>query len=171
MLTVDHLMRFLNQHERLLNVYWALGAGLAASRALPPSSKQPAEQAFNLLYSIPDSMDMLWSKPWEIVRTGNPGMLQSMRSQRARHDLATEQQHRWRMSDGPQPPPPRQRGDVIKEVKPLTQIPKDGPVMCCQNSEPLLLNFFYHIASMLGSLGCFHPMKGSQLLALEASKT
>ena len=35
---------------------------------------------------IPDSMDINSSKLWEIVKTGKPGMLQSMGSQRVRHD-------------------------------------------------------------------------------------
>ena len=36
-------------------------------------------------------MDMSLSKLWEIVRTGKPVMLQSMKSQRVRHDWVTEQ--------------------------------------------------------------------------------
>ena len=35
---------------------------------------------------IINSMDMSLSKLWEIVRTGKPVMLQSMKSQRVRHD-------------------------------------------------------------------------------------
>ena len=45
------------------------------------------------IHSITDSMDLNLSKLWEIVcRTGEPGMLPSVGSQRVRHDLATEQQ-------------------------------------------------------------------------------
>ena len=44
------------------------------------------------LDGITDSMGMSLSKLWEIWRTGNPGMLQSMGSQRVRHDLVTEKQ-------------------------------------------------------------------------------
>ena len=40
---------------------------------------------------ITNSMDMSLSKLQEIVKTGKPGMLQSTRLQRVRHDLATEQ--------------------------------------------------------------------------------
>ena len=40
---------------------------------------------------IKNSMDMSLSKLREI-RTGDPGLLQSMGSQRVRHNLATEQQ-------------------------------------------------------------------------------
>ena len=44
------------------------------------------------LDDITHSVDISLSKLWEIVRTGKPGMLQSMGSQRARQDLMTEQQ-------------------------------------------------------------------------------
>ena len=37
-------------------------------------------------------MDMSLSKLWEIVKTGKPGVLQSMGMQRVGHDLATEEQ-------------------------------------------------------------------------------
>ena len=40
---------------------------------------------------ITDSIDMSLSKLWEIVKDRKPGVLQSMGSQRVRHDL-TEQQ-------------------------------------------------------------------------------
>ena len=41
---------------------------------------------------ITDSMDMRLSRLWETVRTGRTGVLQSMGSQRVRHDWVTEQQ-------------------------------------------------------------------------------
>jgi len=41
------------------------------------------------LDGITDSVDMNLSKLWETVGTEEPGVLQSTRSQRAGHDLAT----------------------------------------------------------------------------------
>ena len=44
------------------------------------------------LDSIAGTVDMNLSKLWEQWRTEEPGMLQSMGSQRVGHDLVTEQQ-------------------------------------------------------------------------------
>ena len=44
-------------------------------------------------YGIIDWKDMSLSKLWEMWRTGKPGVLQSMGSQRVTHNWATEQQH------------------------------------------------------------------------------
>ena len=38
------------------------------------------------LGGITDSMDMSWSKLSELVKTGEPGLLQSMGMQRVRYD-------------------------------------------------------------------------------------
>ena len=46
------------------------------------------------LDDIVDATDMNLGKLQETVRTKKPGVLQSMGSQRVRHDLATEQQHK-----------------------------------------------------------------------------
>ena len=51
------------------------------------------QQRMRWLFSMTNSMDMNLSKLWEMVRTENPGMLQSKWSQRVRHGLVTEQQH------------------------------------------------------------------------------
>ena len=39
-----------------------------------------------MLDGIIDSMDMSLSELWELVRTGRPGVLRFMGSQRVRHD-------------------------------------------------------------------------------------
>ena len=40
-----------------------------------------------------NSVDMSLSKLWEMVKTGKPGVLQSMGSQRVGHDSVTQQQN------------------------------------------------------------------------------
>ena len=49
-------------------------------------------QRMRWLDSITDLMDMKLSKLYDTVEDGKPGELQSMGLQRARHDLANEQQ-------------------------------------------------------------------------------
>jgi len=54
--------------------------------------RRRGRQRMRWLESITDSMDMNLSKLQEIVRTEEPGVLQSIESQRVEHHLATEQQ-------------------------------------------------------------------------------
>ena len=48
--------------------------------------KRSGQQRIRWLDGTSDSMDMSLSKLQEIVKIGNPGMLQSMRLQRVRHN-------------------------------------------------------------------------------------
>ena len=54
--------------------------------------RRRGQQRISWSDGIIDSMDMNLSKLWEIVKDGEPGVLQSMGSQRTGHELATEQQ-------------------------------------------------------------------------------
>ena len=53
--------------------------------------RRRGRQAMRWLDGIINSVDMNLSNLLEIVKTGKPGMLQSMGSQRVGHNLATEQ--------------------------------------------------------------------------------
>jgi len=55
-------------------------------------SRRRGRQRMSWPDSITNSMDMTLSKVWEVAENEEPGMLQSMGSQRVRHNLATEQQ-------------------------------------------------------------------------------
>ena len=52
-------------------------------------------QRMRWLDTITDSMDMSLSKLWETAEDRGDGVLQYMGSQRVRHDLVTEQQHKF----------------------------------------------------------------------------
>ena len=53
--------------------------------------RKRGRQKMRWLDGIMDSIDMSVNKLWEIVKDRKPGVLQSMASQRVRHNLATEQ--------------------------------------------------------------------------------
>ena len=70
--------------------------------------RRRGRQRIRWLDGIADSMDTSLSKLWKRWRTGRPGVLQSLGSQRVGHDRATEQQAtgsesraRGRLNDAP----------------------------------------------------------------------
>ena len=68
---------------------WLIGIDPDAGKDWRQQEKGVADDE---MVSIADSVDINLSKFWEIVKSRKPGMLQSMWSQRVRHNLVTEQQ-------------------------------------------------------------------------------
>ena len=54
--------------------------------------RRRGQQRMRLLDGITDSMHMNLGTLWEMVQTGRPGMLQTVRAQKVGHNLVTEQQ-------------------------------------------------------------------------------
>ena len=62
--------------------------------------RRRGQQRMRWLTGITDSVDMTMSKHWEIVKDRNPGVLQSMGSQKVRRDLVAEQQDSCMINGG-----------------------------------------------------------------------
>ena len=82
----DHLMQRANSLEKILML------GMIEGR------RKRGWQRMRWLDGITNSMDM-WANSRRQWKTGKPGVLLSMRSQKVRHDLGTEQQNVFKHKD------------------------------------------------------------------------
>ena len=73
---------------------WLIGRTFSQMLGKIEGGRRRGWQRMGWLDGITNSMDMSLSKFWEMVRDRSC-MLQSVGSQRVRHDLATEQQEIW----------------------------------------------------------------------------
>ena len=71
-------------------VFWSSNANRQLIGKVPDAGK--GEEGFRGWDCITNAINMNLGKLWEMVRDREPGMLQSMGSQRVRHDWVTEQQ-------------------------------------------------------------------------------